>query len=420
MDDSGFRIQGIAYLPGTAEGVVRRGRIGGTGQVALVAHPELGPFAGRPEAIVIIDGAPFSHTTIAQRALGVPVVLISATQAEALREGEAVTVDGATGLIRSVRSGGKSAFSPPPPARRGVQIADGTAIDLHASVHNVQGAVTAVHNGGQSIGLVRTEFLVPPAGRCPGRRYFEDAFSALCDAAAPLAVTFRLIDIAADKVPAWVRTAEGLESAFGLQGARLYDNEALRPVVESQLAALARLSGRYDIRILLPFLARYEELRHWTDFVRQRVPERVPLGAMVETPLAALDLGNWLDVVSFVAIGCNDLMQCLFAADRDRPELRGQLDPYAPSLFRFMRQVADSAGRRLSDIRLCGLLPQMTGVLPVLVGLGYRAFSVDPPVIPYLARGVQSLRLADAARLADRVCGCVDATEVRRMLGASA
>jgi phosphoenolpyruvate-protein kinase (PTS system EI component) len=401
--------------------VISRGRAGGSGHVAVVTNPELGPFAEPPEAVVIAGGAPFSHATIARRALGVPMVLVSAAQAEALHEGVSVTVDGATGTICSRPGEGTRAALPPQSAAgQSARTADGTAIDFHASVHTAQGADAALRNGAKSVGLVRTEFFVPPAGRRPGRRYFEDAFSALCDAAAPLPVTFRLIDIAADKIPVWVEGAAGLGDALGLQGVRLYDQAWLRPVVESQLAALAELSGRYDVRILLPFMASYEELRHWAGFARERLPDRVPLGAMVETPLAALDLGNWLDLVSFVAIGCNDLMQCLFAADRDRPELSGLLEPYAPPLFRFMRRVAGNAGGRVADVRLCGLLPQLAGILPVLLGMGYRAFSVDPPVIPYLARSLRGLDRGAAVRLADRACDCAAAAEVKRLLGVPA
>jgi phosphoenolpyruvate-protein kinase (PTS system EI component) len=193
-------------MPGIAAGMVSRGAVGGAGHVALVTHRQLGPFVERPEALVIVDGAPFSHATITQRALGVPVVLVSAAQAGTLREGQSVVVDGVTGMIRSWSPGGARPLSPPvSPAGRPVRTADGTAVDFHASVHSVQAAKAAVRNGARSIGLVRTEFLVPPAGRRPDQGHYESRFAALCEAAAPLPVTFRLIDIAADKIPAWIQ-----------------------------------------------------------------------------------------------------------------------------------------------------------------------------------------------------------------------
>jgi phosphoenolpyruvate-protein kinase (PTS system EI component) len=157
-------------------------------------------------------------------------------------------------------------------------------------------------------------------------------------------------------------------------------------VVEAQLTALADLSNEFPLRVLVPFLVRIEEYEYWLAFIRQRIPDHVPVGAMAETPASLLDVGPLVESADFVAIGCNDLMQGLYAADRDRADLRHYLDPYAPVLFRLFRQVAVQAGEHLHRIQLCGLLPQIQGVFPVLLGLGYRTFSVDTPFIPCSAR----------------------------------
>ncbi len=107
---------------------------------------------------------------------------------------------------------------------------------------------------------------------------------------------------------------------------------------------------------------------------------------MAESPAAVLAMPHWFEVADFVAIGCNDLMQCLFAADRDLAEVRRHLDPYSPELFRFLKQAAEAAGDNINKVQLCGLLPQLPGVLPVLLGMGFRVFSVAPVMIPYLAK----------------------------------
>jgi phosphoenolpyruvate-protein kinase (PTS system EI component) len=188
-------------------------------------------------------------------------------------------------------------------------------------------------------------------------------------------------------------------------------------VLHAQLAALDSLDPHCDIRVLIPYLVRLEELQYWSAYLRRRLSRPLALGAMVETPAGALDLVNWFDSADFVALGCNDLMQCLFAADRDRAELRHYLDPYAPLLFRFFRQVAEAAAKQLERVQLCGLLSQLPGVLPVLLGLGYRAFSVDVSLIPYLARSVESSSLSGAQALAHQVCAARESRQVRALLG---
>jgi phosphoenolpyruvate-protein kinase (PTS system EI component) len=188
-------------------------------------------------------------------------------------------------------------------------------------------------------------------------------------------------------------------------------------VCQAQLAAINRLSERYAMRVLIPYLVRYEELHYWKGFIRQQLSESVPLGAMAETPASALDIANWFDLVEFVAIGCNDLMQCLFAADRDRAELRDYLDPYAPLLWRFMQQIATNAETQLDRIQLCGVLAQLPGVLPILLGLGYRAFSVEATLIPYLRQTITTTNVVEAQRLAQQICATKESREVLELLG---
>jgi phosphoenolpyruvate-protein kinase (PTS system EI component) len=137
---------------------------------------------------------------------------------------------------------------------------------------------------------------------------------------------------------------------------------------------------------------------------------------MAETPAAALQVSHWLDVADFAGIGCNDLLQCLFGADRDRPELGRYLDPYAPALYRFLREVAMAGGERLGQVQLCGVLPQLPGILPVLLGLGFRVFSVEASQLFWLGQAVIGTSLCDAETLADRVCAMSSSREVRSLL----
>jgi phosphoenolpyruvate-protein kinase (PTS system EI component) len=137
---------------------------------------------------------------------------------------------------------------------------------------------------------------------------------------------------------------------------------------------------------------------------------------MAETPAAILAMRHWFTEADFVAVGCNDLMQCLFAADRDVVELSRYLDPYAPELYNFLQQAATAAGKNINKVQLCGLLPQMPGVLPVLLGMGFRVFSVAPVMIPYLANTVNETDPAEAEALARRVCSATDSQQVRELL----
>jgi phosphoenolpyruvate-protein kinase (PTS system EI component) len=413
MIEPDYMLRGMAYVPGTASGELQRGT-SIPGGIALVNLPQALKPITPPAAFIIVGGAPLSHAMIELVARGIPTVVIDKEQEGLLTPGARASVDGATGII--VINGGER-LPPPripqsPKSGYPIQLADGTTVWLMASVRNSDQARQASISGASSIGLVRSEFLACDESHPPDVSRLTLEFENLCTAAHPLTVTIRLIDIAADKPPRWLSNTQPMLRPLGMQGSRLYPYEPIHSVVRNQLAALAALSERYPLEVLIPFIGRRDELIRWVEVVRRSLPDTVPVGAMAETPAAVLDLVNWGDLVDFFSVGTNDLIQYYFGADRDEPALSDLLNPYDPAIYCLLQQVADAAAEYRDEIRLCGVLPRLTGVLPALVGLGFRRFSVDPLWIPYLAESLYSTTVNDAKELAGRVCNCTDSKEV--------
>lgn len=409
----------MPYFPGIVSGKLQTGAGSNDHRgIALIAQEEIRDIETVPAGLIVVEAAPFSHTMITLLGWGVPTVLVSADQAATLVDGMTLCVDGTTGRItENTESCRKSVTErPSPPTGRTVFERPGGTVELLASVRTPSAAQLAASNGARAVGLVRSEFVMPTDGSVPSVSFYRESFRSLCTAARPLPLTFRLLDVAADKRPAWLPSDETIGQALGLQGVRLYGTHPVDEVVERQIAALAELSEDYELRILIPFLVRVEEMMFWRDRVRAVLPRAVPVGAMAETIASVLDIEALLDVADFVAIGCNDLMQAVFSADRDQPRLRHYLDPYAPVLFRLFRQIAENAGNRCAQLQLCGVLPQITGVLPVLLGMGYRRFSVDAPFIPHLAQVVAETEHAECVRLAEAVCRARTTEEVLSIL----
>lgn len=419
MKQHDIDIRGMPYVPGIACGTVQHGTAGDTARrILILRQQDIDTIFEAPLAFIVIEGAPFSHTMIRFMSMGVPTVIISEQQAACLNEGIEVTIDGASGRITSQIPDEIIPQSVNlPEATLPLTTTDQISVSLRASVRNQEAAERSRLAGAEAIGLVRSEFLALDNGSVPGTDFYTQAFGEICEAAAPLPVTIRLLDLAADKIPKWMPVIDSTESALGLQGVRLYGIEPMKSVYQAQLTAINRLSENYDIRILIPYLVRHEELRFWVDHIRQQLSKPLALGAMAETPASVLELANWFDLVDFVAIGCNDLMQCLFAADRDRGELRDYLDPYAPVLWRFMQQIAMNAEQYLGNIQLCGVLAQLPGVIPILLGLGYRTFSVEARLLPYLRQTVISTQVTEAQKLAQQICAAKESREVLDLLG---
>ena len=220
----------------------------------------------------------------------------------------------------------------------------GEAVELRASVRSVATARLARERGLASIGLVRTEFLLPDAGAIPDRAFYAEAFGQMLEAADPLPVTFRLLDLAPDKHPSWA-SALPESGPLGLHGSRLYRDPAVWRVVESQLQALGSLTACKTVGLLVPNVDSVEQFQYRRASIDSVLPDSgIRVGAMLETAGAALAVDGLLATADLVGFGLNDLMQSLFGADRDLPAVRAHLDPYAPSLYRFLRQTAELAG----------------------------------------------------------------------------
>lgn len=412
-------IIGMPYFPGVAMGRLHRGKDGDIAKrIVLIRQDEIAPFPSLPAGLMIVDAAPFSHPMIALLGLGVPTVLLSERQTARLQDGMQLLIDGGSGRVTNNLPTVPSVAQciADQQAGQAVSMADGEPVNLCASVRHPSAARQAVALGAKAIGLVRSEFLLPLEDHVPDTAFYQRVFREICEAASPLPVTFRLLDVAADKIPKWLPASDPLGQTLGLQGVRLYNMDPVRSVIDAQLDALADLADDFTFSLLIPFLVRLEEYEYWLDYIRRRLPGHVPVGAMAETPASVLDIGHFLERADFVAIGCNDLMQALYAADRDQSVLRHYLDPYAPVLYRLFRQVADQSGEHLRKVQLCGVLPQLQGVLPVLLGLGYRTFSVDAPFIPHLASLVACSRRVECERVAAQVCAMKTTKEVLALL----
>ncbi len=411
-------LQASPFVPGIVTGVLRCHGPPSTEDILLLPFESLGLLDTRPAGLIIVGGAPLAHPMIRLYSYGIPTVVISAFQAGELHEGSILRLDGHSGRISEPDDTGGSPLpdAVTPTAGLPVYTADGVPIELRASVADPHGVAIAVAKGATAIGMVRSEFLLPQNGAAPDEPYYTAALQQLCKRAGNLPVTVRTLDLAPDKHPTWLGTIPAMNGPLGLRGARLYAEEAVRPIFEAELRALARLTASYDLRLLLPYLTRPEEYAPLHDIIRHTFHHPLPRGVMIETPAAALALPEWLQLVDFVVIGCNDLMQCLFAADRDIPAVAALLDPYSPVLYRFLNYMATSIRSELHRVQLGGLLPQVPGVLPLLIGLGYRNFSVEPLLTPCLASIVASTTTAEAARLSGLAFEAGSGAEVRELL----
>jgi phosphoenolpyruvate-protein kinase (PTS system EI component) len=320
----------LGYVPGIARGRTRRDA--DADAILLADHEALGSLATWPAACILTETAAFSHASIALLGRGVHTVILDAEQSNRLVEGTAVVLDGAAGRVLPASIQPEALTPKPPPLPPSLQTRDGAPVALRVSIRAACAARVARQQSAAAVGLVRTEFLLPAHDRVPDKRFYLRAFEDILAAAAPLPVTIRLLDLAPDKHPAWA-AALPATGPLGRHGSRLYDDPLVRSVVDAQLAAVAELRSRYPVRLLIPNVGTVATLMHRHRVVQDAAqPCDVVVGPMLETVGAALLVDHFLAQSELVAIGLNDLMQSVYGADRDLPQLRDELDTYAPGV----------------------------------------------------------------------------------------
>jgi phosphotransferase system enzyme I (PtsP) len=180
------------------------------------------------------------------------------------------------------------------------------------------------------------------------------------------------------------------------------------------------------VKLLFPMISGLEEVRACTAVVeearhnlrRAKIPfaENVPLGVMIEVPAAVQMAPRLAQEVDFFALGTNDLIQYMLAADRNNPLVCKYYDPLHPAVLQVLQEVTEVAIRHGKGLCLCGEMASDPLNLLVLVGLGIREFSMPAPFIPRTKAFLRDLPLKTARRAAREALGMSDSTQIRAFL----
>ncbi len=378
-----------------------------TENAVLVARA-MGPAAlldydrAKLRGLVLEDGGTTSHVAIVARALGIPAVGDVPNVTSLVEPGDAIIVDGGTGQVE-VRPAPdvEAAYAEKARlrARRQEQYrshrddpavsADGVAVGLHMNAGLLLDLPHVVETGAASIGLFRTEllFMVAPKFPRPAQQYA--LYKGVMDSVRDRPVTFRTLDIGGDKVLPYMERLEEQNPALGWRALRIgLDRPAL---LRSQLRAMLRAGAGREVRIMFPMVAQAAEFDEAKALVMREVehltrhdhplPTDIKLGAMVEVPALLWQLDEITERVDFLSVGSNDLMQYLFAADRDNKRVSGRFDTLSPPMLRALRSIAAVGAARGKPVTLCGEMAGQPISAMALIGLGYRGLSMAPSSI---------------------------------------
>lgn len=374
--------------------------------------------------IVTAEGGPTSHTAILARGLGIPAV-IGAARALEIPDDTVLLVDGDTGELvvgpteeqqRGARTGPEPLVSLSGPGHT----ADGVHVALLANVGSGEDAHTASEAGAEGVGLFRTEFCFLGRAEEPGVEEQVKRYSQVLAEFDSNRVVFRTLDAGSDKPMPFLGIDGELNPALGLRGYRT--NSEHPGVLERQLEAIvtaASTTPGSDVWVMAPMISTPQEAEEFAALARAAGVAKV--GAMVETPSAALQTREILDVVDFISVGTNDLTQYTMAADRQVTGLGGLQDAWQPGVLRLLEIVGRSAAEAGKPAGICGEAASDPLLAPVLVGLGISSLSAGPRQLNTVARSLASVTFEQCRQAAHVACSAPSAAAakeaVRRILG---
>lgn len=357
--------------------------------------------------IVTQSGGGTSHAAILARSRGIPAVSGVRGVLRQIKNGDLVVVDGREGHV---------IVNPSPEvasAYRKLQreffdlkdalaenrdqpavSADGESIELLANINGLADASAARAMGASGVGLFRTEYLFLTHPDVPDEEEQLEAYRSVIRASPNGRVTIRTLDLGGDKTIPYLGHSREANPFLGWRSIRLsFEHpEFFATQIRAVLRAAAPERGvAKDVRLLFPMITTLEEMRKVRGMVRRALRRlqqegkkhaTVPIGLMLEVPAAAVCIESLLEVVDFVSIGSNDLVQYLMAADRDNPKVNHLCQPLSPPVLRVLDGVIKTCHRLKKPVTLCGEMAGNPRAFALLYGMGLRSFSMSPALIP--------------------------------------
>ncbi|HDR9041947.1 TPA: phosphoenolpyruvate--protein phosphotransferase [Burkholderia vietnamiensis] len=361
----------------------------------------------RVTALVMARGGATSHAAIIARQLGIPALVAVGDALYAIPDGTQVVVDASAGRLEHAPSavdverarhererldGVREANRQH--AREAAATADGRAIEVAANIATLDDANTALDNGADSIGLLRTELMFIHRQTAPSVVEHRQSYQSIVDALQGRTAIIRTLDVGADKEVDYLTLPPEPNPALGLRGIRLAQ---VRPdLLDDQLQGLLAVKPFGAVRILLPMVTDAGELvrlrARIDEFARaQGRTEPIEVGVMIEVPSAALLADQLARHADFLSIGTNDLTQYTLAMDRCQADLAAQSDGLHPAVLRLIDIAVRGATKHGKWVGVCGALGGDPLAVPILVGLGVTELSVDPVAVPGIKARVRRL-----------------------------
>ncbi|MSU56596.1 MAG: phosphoenolpyruvate--protein phosphotransferase [Pedosphaera sp.] len=378
-------------------------------------------------------GSKTSHTAILARSLRLPAIVGLKDASEQLNTGDFALLDGFNGVI-VVNPTDQTLFEYGQLARRQVTLEeklrdvitkpavtlDNHRVFLSANVEQAADAEVVKASGAEGIGLFRTEYLFINREAPPTEEEQFEAYRHAAVTLKPSPVVIRTVDLGGDKLLSSLTVPLEMNPFLGWRAIRFCLHQT--DIFRAQLRAILRASAEGTVKLMYPMICGLDELTQANallakckDELRaEKIPfdDRMEIGAMIETPSAAVIADSLAKRVQFFSIGTNDLIQYTLAVDRMNEKIAHLYEPTHPAIVRLIKATVDAAHARNVWVSVCGEMAGDPAFVPLLIGLGVDELSAAPPLVAPMKYLIRRLKLSEARELATFAMNCESPPEI--------
>lgn len=343
-------------------------------------------------------GSKTSHVSIMARSYGVPAVVGVEAIFTKVKNGDAIIIDGEAGTVLLNPTAAEldtyqrkqqklQEFNTRLQALKDRETCslDGKKFTIAANISGPQDVDAVLANGGEGIGLYRTEFLFLDRDSFPSEEEQFTVYKSVVEKMKGKPVVFRTLDVGGDKELPYLDIPPEDNPFLGFRAIRIC--LANQELFRTQLRALLRASKYGNLKIMFPMISSIEELRAAkaqlkavsAELEKENIgfAEDIEVGMMVEVPAAAMIAEIFAKEVDFFSIGTNDLIQYTTAVDRGNQRIAHLYTEYHPALFRLIQRIVDAAHQEDIWVGICGEAAANPRLAPIYAAMGVDELSVD-------------------------------------------
>ncbi|MBS4177310.1 phosphoenolpyruvate--protein phosphotransferase [Lederbergia citrea] len=382
-------------------------------------------------------GGRTSHSAIMARSMEIPAVVGTNSASTTIQDGDLIIVDGVNGEVH---------INPTPEVvekyeevyhnlelqkkewallkNEATISSDGVHVELAANIGSPQDIEGVLTNGGEGVGLYRTEFLYMERNQLPTEDEQYEAYKKVLENMEGKPVVVRTLDIGGDKHLPYLSLPSEMNPFLGFRAIRLCLEET--DIFRTQLRALLRASSHGNLKIMFPMIATLDEFRSAKSILLgekqalvesgHNVADNIEIGIMVEIPSTAVLADQFAKEVDFFSIGTNDLIQYTMAADRMNERVSYLYQPYNPAILRLVKMVIDAAHKEGKWAGMCGEMAGDEIAIPILLGLGLDEFSMSASSILRARSQIKHLDQKEMKQLAEEALKMQTADEVMELV----